>query len=199
MAGKICNNARAYLDGLSALLARIDPAPIDALTDALLECWQHDRQVLVYGNGGSAYTASHFITDLVKTAAVDGQRRLRAISLCDNYGLTTAIGNDIDYDDTFVYPMQAYAREGDLAIAISGSGNSPNVVKACQWAKDHGLTVASLTGFSGGKIADMADIHVHVASDNYGLIEDLHLSIGHIISQSLKSRIMAIAGVEVGR
>lgn len=197
MAGTICHNAQQYLTDLGELLGRVDPGPIDALADALFDAWEADRLVLVFGNGGSAYTASHYVTDLVKTAEVEGQRRLRAISLCDNYGLTTALGNDICYDDTFVYPLQSYARAGDLAIAISGSGNSPNVVKACEWAIANDVKLACLTGFSGGKIADMADIHVHIPSDNYGLVEDLHLSVNHMIAQAHKARVAQQAGVEV--
>lgn len=189
MAGTICNNAKQYLDGLTELIQRVDPEPIDALADALFEIWEGDRHVFVYGNGGSAYTASHFVTDLVKTAEVENQRRLRAISLVDNYGLTTAMGNDISYDDTFVYPLESYARPGDLAIAVSCSGNSPNVVRACEWAKGNGMKVACLTGFAGGKIADLADIHINIPSDNYGLIEDLHLSVNHMVAQAHKARV----------
>lgn len=199
MAGTICSTASEYLDGMSKLLARVDPGPIDSLSDRLFDVWSDDQQVLVFGNGGSAYTASHFITDMIKTASVDGQRKLRAISLCDNYGVTTALGNDIDYDQTFEYPLSAYGRRGDLAIAISGSGNSPNVVNACQWAKDNGLLLASLTGFDGGKIAALADIHINIPSDNYGLIEDLHLSVNHVICQALKNRVAAAAGEAVNR
>ncbi|MBI1367294.1 MAG: SIS domain-containing protein [Planctomycetes bacterium] len=192
MAGNICTDAAQYFKELATLSARVDPAQVDALTEALYQAWDADQQVIVFGNGGSAYTASHFITDMVKTATVPGHRRLRAISLCDNYGLTTAIGNDITYDDTFVYPLQAYGRPGDLAIAISGSGNSPNVVRACQYARDNGLTLACLTGFKGGKIGPMGHIHINVPTENYGILEDLHLSVGHIITQAFKSRLLAM-------
>jgi D-sedoheptulose 7-phosphate isomerase len=189
MAGTICPTAAEYITVLKQVIDRIQPESIDALADRLFEAWRDDQQVFVFGNGGSAYTASHFITDMVKTASVDGKKRLRAISLVDNYGLTTALGNDIHYDKSFVFPLETFARSGDLAIAISGSGNSPNVVLACEWAKRHGLTMACLTGFGGGKIADMADIHINVPSDNYGVIEDLHLSVGHMICHALRSRV----------
>lgn len=189
MAGTICPTASEYITTLKTTLERVAPDSIDRLADRLFEAWQNDQQVFVFGNGGSAYTASHFITDMVKTASVDGKKRLRAISLVDNYGLTTAVGNDIHYDQSFLFPLETFARPGDLAIAISGSGNSPNVVLACEWAKNHGLTMACLTGFGGGKIAELADIQVHVPSDNYGVIEDVHLSVGHIICHALKYRI----------
>ena len=194
MAGTIVSSAQAYLDEMSQLLAAVDPAPIDALADCVFQAWRDGRRVFVFGNGGSAYNASHFVTDLVKTAAVDGQKRLAAFSLVDNTGLTTAIGNDVSYDETFSYPLESYAQAGDVAIAISCSGNSPNVLRACRWAREHGLTVAALTGFSGGKVKEMADIHVNIPSTNYGIMEDLHMSVGHVLAQSLKSRILGEVG-----
>ncbi|MFQ5462944.1 MAG: SIS domain-containing protein [Phycisphaerae bacterium] len=183
-------DAQAYLDGLRSLLSRIDASSINALTDLLLRTWRDDRVVLVFGNGGSASTAGHWVTDLVKTAGVEGMRSLRAISLADNMGLTTAIANDLDYCDSFRFALEAYARPGDVAVAISASGNSPNIVVACEWAKLHSIHVVALTGFSGGSIAELADLHIHVPSDNYGLVEDTHLSIGHMVTQSLKARVM---------
>lgn len=188
-----CDGARPYFDQMGALLGQIDAVAIDRFGQLLYQAWREKRQVFVFGNGGSAFTASHHVCDYVKTAAVDGRRRLHAFSLVDNTGLTTALGNDIDYEATFSYPLESYANPGDLAVAISCSGNSPNVVKACEWAKAHGLTIVALTGFSGGKIGRMADVHIHVPSDNYGLIEDLHMSVGHIVAQSLQKRVAAEA------
>ena len=193
MAGTTAASAAGYLRQLKRLLDRIDGQAIDELAERVFQTYSDGKQVLVFGNGGSAYTASHFVTDLVKTAAVEGCPRLRAMSLVDNYGLTTALGNDIDYEDTFVFPLATYARPGDVAIAISGSGNSSNVVKACEWARENGLTVAALTGFKGGKIAELCHLHIHVSSDNYGIVEDLHLAVGHMISQALKARLLAEA------
>lgn len=193
MAGTTCPPAKAYLDGLSDLLRAVDSGVIDALTDLVHRAWREDRRVFVFGNGGSAYTASHQVTDLVKTAAVAGRKRLSALSLVDNVGLTTALGNDISYDETFAYPLATYARPGDLALAITCSGNSPNVLRACAWAREHGVAVVALTGFSGGKVKDLADLHINVPSENYGMIEDVHMTIGHIIAQALKARIAAEA------
>lgn len=185
----VCDGSRHYFAEMAALLGRLDHDAIDRFGDLLFQCWESDRQVLVMGNGGSASTASHYVTDLVKTASVPGVRRLRTLSVTDNPGLTTAIGNDIAYEDTFLFPLEAYGRDGDLLIAISGSGNSPNIVKAVRFAKEHGIEVAALTGFDGGAIGRLADLHVNVPSDNYGLVEDLHLSIGHMIGQGLRARI----------
>ena len=190
MAGTTNTDALGYLDAMRTLLDNIDAIAIDALSDLLFHTWRDDRTVLVFGNGGSAVTASHWVTDLVKTAAVEGQRRLRAMCLVDNVGLTTAIANDIEYLESFRYVLESYARPADVAVAISASGNSPNVVAACEWAKSHSVKVVTLTGFAGGKIAGLADLHIHVPSDNYGLIEDLHMAVGHMVAQSLQSRVM---------
>lgn len=194
MAGMVVRSAGEYLKGLSELCARVDAGALERFADLLFDAWKGDRAVLIFGNGGSAYTASHYVTDFVKTAQVEGQRRLRAISLVDNYGMTTAIGNDMDYAQTMSHPVESYGRAGDLAVAISCSGNSPNVVRACEAAKRVGMKVVALTGFSGGKIGAMADLHVHVASENYGLIEDLHLSCGHVAAQLLLHKVSTAAG-----
>ena len=184
-----CDSARQYLDALGSLLPNLDAEAIDLVTDSVFRRWADDRQVLVLGNGGSASTAAHYVTDLVKTAWVPGQRRLRALSMTDNPGLTTAIGNDIAFEESFSFPLESYAREGDLVIAISGSGNSPNIVSACRFARSLSLEVVGLTGFDGGELGRLADLHVNVPSDNYGLIEDLHLSMGHMIGQGLRGRV----------
>lgn len=193
MAGTIATSAREYFDAMAATAGRIDAAAVDRYAQILFEAWRDGRRVLVFGNGGSAYNASHHVTDYVKTASVAGQPRLKAISLTDNVGLTTAVGNDLDYDQTFLFPLESYAQAGDVAVGISCSGNSPNLLRACGWAREHGLTVVALTGFSGGKVKDLAHLHINVPSENYGVIEDLHMSIGHIACQMLKSRIEASA------
>jgi D-sedoheptulose 7-phosphate isomerase len=191
MAGTTCTTAEAYLASMQKVLGSINASHIDAFADLLFDAWRHDRRVFVFGNGGSAHTASHLTTDFVKTGAVAGQKRLQCFSLVDNYGLMTALGNDISYDEVFVYPLSTYARAGDLAVAISCSGNSPNVLRACEWAGANGLTLVCLSGFSGGKMARLADLHINIPHDNYGLIEDLHLSIGHMVTQEVQARVQA--------
>ena len=189
MAGTICSTASGYFEQMGQVLKRIDGSAIDRFGDLLFEAWRDDRQVFVFGNGGSASTASHQVCDFVKTACVDGKRRLRAFSMVDNLGMLTAVGNDISYDDTLLFPLVSYAKAGDLAVGLSCSGNSPNLLKACSWAKEKGLTVVAMTGFAGGKVKDLAHLHINIPSENYGIIEDLHLSIGHIAAQRLKSRV----------
>lgn len=191
MAGSIATTARAYLDALAGAISKVDPAPIDRYARLLADAWREKRRVFVFGNGGSAYNASHHVTDYVKTASVSGRARLHAFSLSDNTGLLTAVGNDLSYDDTFLFPLESYASKGDVAVGISCSGNSPNLLKACAWARQQGLHVVALTGFAGGKVKDLAHIHINVPTDNYGVIEDLHMSVGHIAAQMLQAAILA--------
>jgi D-sedoheptulose 7-phosphate isomerase len=189
MAGSIASAAQHYFSAMTAVIARIDPKAVDAYAAILADAWRSKRRVFVFGNGGSAYNASHHVTDYVKTASVGGRRRLHAFSMTDNVGLTTAVGNDLAYDQTFLFPLESYAQRGDVAVAISCSGNSPNLLRACEWARNNGLTVVALTGFSGGKVKDLAHLHINVPSDNYGIIEDLHMSVGHIASQMLRDAV----------
>lgn len=191
MAHSVSSSASDYCGSLTKLLTRIDHAAIDTYARLLFDAWRDGRRVIVFGNGGSAFTASHHVLDYAKTAAVANQRRLKAISLVDNIGLTTAIGNDLSYDDTFVYQLETHAAPGDIAVAISCSGNSPNVVAGCEWARENGVTVVALTGFDGGKIAALADLHINIPSDNYGLVEDMQMSIGHMAAQMLQRHVAA--------
>lgn len=192
MARIMCKSAKEYLDTLGHLCHTIDHQAIDALAQRLLQAWRENRQVLVYGNGGSACTSSHFVIELLLTCGMDqGNRGLRAISLPDNVGVLTALANDTSYDKVFYYPLVSYAQPGDVVIAISGSGNSPNVLVATEWAKQHGLFIVAITGFDGGKLKNLADLHINIPNDNYGIMEDLHMSIGHIVGQSLHHAIAA--------
>src|SRR6266581_8350512 len=189
MAGSISKTASSYMAEMARVIAQIDNSAVERFAEIIFNAWRDNRHVFVFGNGGSAYTSSHFVTDLVKTASVEGKKRLHAISLLDNVGLTTALANDISYEESFRFPLASYANSGDLAIGISCSGNSPNLLRACEWAKENGLTVIALTGFSGGQVKSLAHLHINVPSENYGVIEDLHLSIAHIVAQGLKARI----------
>lgn len=193
MAHSIVGSTRAYADAMIEQLKLLDANSIDKYAQVLFDAWRDGRRVYLFGNGGSAYTASHHVMDYLKTAAVEGRKRLQAFSVNDNFGITTALGNDISYDDTFRYPLETYAKKGDVAVAISCSGNSPNVVKAVEWAKANGVYVVALTGFKGGMIGQAADLHIHIPSDNYGVIEDLHMSVGHIAAQMLKKKVEAAA------
>ena len=143
------------------------------------------------GNGGSAAIANHLLCDYVKGIQTDTTFRPRVISMSANVELMLAIGNDICFEDIFIYQVRTMGRAGDILMTISSSGNSENIVRAVSWAKDNGLRTIALTGFSGGRSAGIADVNIHVEAANYGIIEDVHQSIMHIIAQYLRQSEMA--------
>jgi len=187
-----------YFDRLGAELRRLDLDAVRRLADWLFEAWQEQRFVFLFGNGGSATTASHLAEDLGKNclsdAALDPSgpnraRRLKILSLTDNVGWITALGNDLGYDQIFVQQLMHYAGPGDLAVAISGSGNSPNVLKAVDWANRHGLRTFGLTGYDGGRLRAIQQAGLHVALDDMAMVETLHMAVGHWLVDDLSARV----------
>jgi D-sedoheptulose 7-phosphate isomerase len=158
--------------------------PIDSLV-RLIECLQQavdeDRQIFTFGNGGSAANASHFATDLGKGSSDALGRRFRVISLNDNMPWLTALGNDYAYEDVFVRQLENYARPGDIVFTMSVSGSSPNVVKAVEWAVAHGLHTIALVGAKQGRVATLAHQVIVANSEHYGRVEDIHMSICHML------------------
>ncbi len=178
--------ARWYRQQSVAVWEDLDLDAVASLADAVLAVQRRGRTIYVMGNGGSAATAAHVATDLSKTAAVAGAAPVKCVSLADNAAYITAIGNDISFDDIFSRQLENLLEEGDLVLLVTGSGNSPNLLKAAALAKQRGATAAALLGFDGGKLKRMVDIAVLVASDQYGVIEDLHLAVNHILTFFLK-------------
>jgi D-sedoheptulose 7-phosphate isomerase len=166
----------------------LDLGAIDAIAKALEGAEKRGKQVFVMGNGGSAATASHIATDWSKTAERVGKPLIRCMSLNDNVAFMTAIGNDLGYEHVFSRQMQNLLQRGDVVVIVSGSGNSPNVIKAAEYAKEKGATTIGMTGFSGGKLRKIVDICLHIDSDQYGVIEDLHMAAGSILAFYLKQR-----------
>jgi D-sedoheptulose 7-phosphate isomerase len=185
----LCNSPVDYFSQLQEAVLPENVGNIHQFAELLFDAWRLGRHVFVFGNGGSALTASHHILDYVKTARISGQPSLQATCLNDNIGFVLAIGNDIAFADIFKWQLEASAKPGDVAVAISASGNSLNVVTACQWARQNQLSTVCITGFNGGLIAEFADIHIHFPSTNYGVVEDLQMSVGHIVSQMLYQRV----------
>ena len=138
------------------------------------------------GNGGSAAIANHLVCDHCKLVRTDTDLTPRIVSLSTTVEIITAIGNDISYDEIFVYQVRALATPGDALITISSSGDSENIVRAASWAKKNNIPVISMTGFSGGRSADIADVNLHVSADNYGIIEDVHQSLMHVLAQYIR-------------
>ena len=172
---------QAYIANLQAAIDALSVENIKRVIDLIMEAYEDDKQIFVIGNGGSAVTASHFACDLGKGTIVPGKRRLRIISLTDNVAMMTAWANDVSYDDIFVEQLKNVLNSGDLVIGISASGNSKNVLKAIEYAKSMNCITVGLTGFGGGKLAEMADESIIVDSYDYGPVEDIHLILDHII------------------
>jgi D-sedoheptulose 7-phosphate isomerase len=184
-----------YLTELSDVIRNISRAEVTAVADALIEAWQARAQIFIIGNGGSAATASHMMNDLNKFTLVPGQPRFRAIALTDNVPLMTAVGNDNSYADIFVEPLKNLMEAGDTVIAISASGNSPNIIKAIEYAKANGARVIGFGGQPGGQLAKLADLRVIIPSDRIGQQEDGHMILDHVLSFALKEELKAQASI----
>jgi len=166
----------------------LDSLPFDRLEE-LVELMMNKiaarKHIIAFGNGGSAATASHFVCDLAKGIFTGGGPRVKAISLNDCIPLMTAWANDEGYDRVFVEPLANYLEEGDLVIGISASGNSPNVIRAIEYANLNGATTVGLTGKGGGKLAELAQLSIVIKSDSYEEVEDIHLIIIHMLKVAL--------------
>lgn len=188
-------DSQAYLGRLHSELDRIDRAALERWADHVYRAWEQDRFVFIFGNGGSGTTASHMAEDLGKSTLRpedlrdESRKRLKVLSLTDNAGWLMAVGNDLAYDQIFVQQLMNYGRAGDLVIAISGSGNSPNVLHAVDWANRHGLVTFGLTGYSGGKLRAAQQDGLHVALDDMGMVESIHLCLFHWVLNDVFARI----------
>lgn len=178
-------NIRDYFSTVQALLDEIPFEAVDRVVEVLIEANRAGRTVFIFGNGGSASTATHFGCDLAKRPIVAGQPRFRVIALTDNNALMTAISNDISYDSVFSEQLIPLVRAGDVAIGISGSGNSRNVLNAVQVAREAGATTIGFCGYDGGKLKNMVDLPVHVPSNTMAMVEDVHLMLEHAICEKL--------------
>jgi D-sedoheptulose 7-phosphate isomerase len=171
-------------DYIKAQKAALDSIPADAvarLIEIFTKALQEDRQIFVFGNGGSAMNSSHFATDLGKGSSDKVGRRFRVISLNDNVSWMTAIGNDYSYDQIFIRQLMNYGRPGDLVLALSVSGNSPNAVNALEWAVKNGLHTIALVGGKRGRMAEIARDAIVIDSTHYGRVEDAQMAICHMI------------------
>ncbi|HWO35798.1 MAG TPA: SIS domain-containing protein [Candidatus Acidoferrum sp.] len=191
--------SKTYFLGVGAVLRRLPFALIDRVTDALWSAYLEGKTVYVFGNGGSAGLASHCACDLGKGTVINGNRRFRVLALTDNVPLITAWANDASYDDIFAEQLAPLIDKGDIALAISGSGNSPNVLKALRVAREAGAFTIGVTGFQGGKMKLLCDLCVIIPSDNMQVIEDLHVSVNHSVFISLRSRMLEAAAQDLIR
>lgn len=176
----------SYLQQLGNVLRSLPVSDIERVVDTIVDARAKRATVFLVGNGGSAATASHFACDLAKGTLAPGQPRLRVVALTDNVPLLTAWANDTDYDNVFSEQLQSLVQPGDVVVAISGSGNSPNVLKAVQVGKEAGAVTIGLTGFQGGRLKELVDICVIVPVDHMGQVEDGHMILDHLITDCVK-------------
>ncbi len=177
---------QTYISELQATLSQLPEEHIHQVIQLLRECRTSRRQVFIMGNGGSASTASHFVCDLGKNTRRMGLPHFRVIGLSDNMPIFSALANDDGYESVFAQQLEALLQPGDVVVAISASGNSPNVVNAVQLAKQMGATTVGFTGFDGGRLKSLVDIEIHVASQCIEHVEDIHLALEHMITKALK-------------
>ena len=174
-----------YTARLNATLERFDWAPVERLAYELLDCWQTGRQVFFAGNGGSGGNANHLANDFLYALSKTAGSGLRVHSLSANPSVITCLANDEGYDQVFSLQLAVLARKGDVLIAMSGSGNSPNIIRALQEAKTIGMTSYAVLGYSGGKAKAIADVPIHFAIDDMQISEDAQTIIGHMLMQWL--------------
>lgn len=178
--------ARAYFEQLAAAAARVDTGAIETAAQLLIERSTLGRMLYSCGNGGSAAIANHLVCDCMKGVRAASTLRPRVHSLSTTVEMITAIGNDIGYDQVFAFQLEALGQAGDVLVAISSSGDSPNIVAALERARGMGIATIAMTGFTGGRAAGLADVALHVDAHNYGVIEDVHQSLMHILAQYLR-------------
>ncbi|HEV2688349.1 MAG TPA: SIS domain-containing protein [Bryobacteraceae bacterium] len=171
-----------YRTALLEAIDRIDTGGVEKAIEWFRQARDGSRNIFVCGNGGSASTASHFTCDIVKGASHNRAMRFRIMALADSLATLTAYSNDVSYDSVFVEQLKNFAQPGDLVMCISGSGNSPNVVRAMEYANSIGCRTIALTGRDGGKLGPMAQLNIHVPVPHMGRIEDAHMVVCHMIA-----------------
>ena len=183
------SKVQEYISGLTDCLNELSPHDIEEVAGIIVDAWKKGKQVFVMGNGGSATTASHFARDLQIGTASVGKPRVRACSLADSIACITALANDVDYSAIFEEQLVGQLDEGDVVVGITCSGNSPNVLRAVEYAGRNGATTIGVIGFGGGKLKGMVDKSIVLSSTDYRRVEDAHLGVAHIISFLVEERI----------
>ena len=182
------NFSKNYFDYLKVLIDKLSIENVSKFIELILETRENNKTIFFIGNGGSASTASHFVND-ISLGSRQFEKPFRAISLCDNQAVITAIGNDDGYENIFLQQLQTQAKAGDVLVAISASGNSPNIIKAINWAKDNDLTTVGLSAFDGGMLAKLSNLNIHVPTKigEYGPAEDLHMVICGLVGSYFRA------------
>ena len=170
-----------YFNTLTATIKKIDRAEIEKAIICLKKARDSGNFIYSMGNGGSAATASHYAGDFNKGLSLGRKKRFKFIALNDNQPTVLSLANDVSYEAIFEEQLKNFLQPGDVIVAISGSGNSANIIKGVTWAKEHGGIVIGLTGYSGGKLYGLSDIHLHVPIENMQIVEDLHMVFDHLM------------------
>ncbi|HEU5403996.1 MAG TPA: SIS domain-containing protein [Terriglobales bacterium] len=182
------SSSSGYFAGLQEVMGRIPHDLVDRIAATIWQAHETGRTIFLFGNGGSASLASHFACDLAKGTIADGRRRLRAIALTDNIPMMTAWANDCDYKEIFAEQLRGLVQKDDVVLAISGSGNSLNVVRGLEVGREAGATLIAMTGYEGGQVKDLCDVCLIVPSNDMQHIEDAHLSVAHAIYKLIRHR-----------
>lgn len=172
---------KGYFDREIEVIKRLNIDDINDAVSAIWSAYEREATIYIFGNGGSAATASHFVCDFNKGISENREKKFNFVCLNDNYPMMMAIANDISYDEVFRYPLKGKLKPTDLVIGISGSGNSKNVINAVEYAKEIGTPVVGITGYHGGKLKELADYHMDVMEDDMQISEDLHMIFDHMM------------------
>lgn len=174
-----------YFERLQRVIANLDMGEIEEAVEAIKAAYEREATVYIFGNGGSAATASHYVCDFNKGISEKRSKKFHMVCLSDNVPELTAIANDISYDEIYRFPLKGNLKADDLVIAISGSGNSRNVINAVEYAKEMGCKVVGITGYDGGKLRQLANYRMHVNVDDMQLTEDIHMVFDHMMYRVL--------------
>ena len=180
--------SKNYFDYLKTLIDQLNIENVSAFIELILHAREDDKTIFFIGNGGSASTASHFVND-ISLGSRQFEKPFRAISLCDNQAVITAIGNDDGYENIFLQQLQTQAKSGDVLVSISASGNSPNIIKAVNWANSNNIQTVGLSAFDGGKLSKLVNLNIHVPTKvgEYGPAEDLHMVICGLVGSFFRA------------
>ena len=187
--GPLREYVESYFGRLKSLLDAMPLDRIETMGEILFRAYRHGNQVFIIGNGGSAATASHMACDLGKNTIAANRPRFRVLSLSDNTALLSALANDIGYERVFSEQLQNLIRPGDVLIAISCSGRSPNILRAMRYARERAATTIAFLGFDGGEAFELADVAILVPAEEYGLVEDVHMILDHVLTGYFQERL----------
>ncbi len=190
------NGIHDYYEREKQVFDALDPNEFNTALNALLRHYDNEDTIYVIGNGGSSATANHMVCDFNKGISLSLSKPFHVVSLTDNIPSVMAYGNDVGFEDVFYLPLKQWLKPSDMVIAISGSGNSHNVIKAVTYAKKIGAEILGLEGYDGGKLKAIADINIHAKVNDMQIAEDVHMTFVHVAMQLLWKALMAREGKE---